>query len=120
MSDPTEAEIAGEAEEPAESELPAEIVRLEAVVHGRVQGVGFRVFVADFANGCGLAGWVRNEADATVRCVAEGPRDRLEALAARLRDGPWGARVDSVQLTWSSPSGEQGSFRVRAGSHPGD
>ena len=33
-------------------------VRLEAVVHGRVQGVGFRMYVRDVARRRGLVGWV--------------------------------------------------------------
>ena len=34
--------------------------RLQAVVHGDVQGVGFRYFVQRKAHQLGLSGWVRN------------------------------------------------------------
>jgi acylphosphatase len=94
--------------------------RLEAVVHGRVQGVGFRMFVVDVATNRGLAGWVANEASGRVRCVAEGPRDDLRALLADLHDGPSGARVERVDATWLPASGEFGRFEVRSGWHPGD
>jgi len=50
------------------------------LVVGRVQGVGFRWFVLDAALGLDLAGWVANEADGSVRVVAEGRRADLEAL----------------------------------------
>src|SRR3712207_5822678 len=73
-----------------------DVVRLEAVVHGRVQGVGFRLHVVRAAAPLGLEGWVANQDDGTVRCVAEGPRDRLEALLGVLRTGPPGARVERV------------------------
>ena len=36
--------------------------RLDATVHGRVQGVGFRWFVMRRAERLGLVGWVANEA----------------------------------------------------------
>jgi acylphosphatase len=94
--------------------------RLEAVVHGRVQGVGFRYFVIRQASRLGLTGWVANEPSGRVRCVAEGPRASLEALLDDLRDGPSGAFVDRVDATWSPASGSFSSFDVRSGSHSGD
>ena len=47
--------------------------RLDVVVRGRVQGVGYRFFVLRLASGLGLDGWVSNEADGSVRVRAEGP-----------------------------------------------
>lgn len=94
--------------------------RLEAVVHGRVQGVGYRIFVVRQAKRLGLSGWVANEPSGRVRCVAEGPRDVLETLLASLRDGPSGAWVDSVDATWSAASGTLSGFDVRTGWHSGD
>jgi acylphosphatase len=97
---------------------PAE--RLEAVVHGRVQGVGFRIFVARNATRLGLTGWVANESSGRVRCVAEGPRDSLEALLEDLRDGPPGAFVDRVDAGWAAAGGTFTDFDIRSGWHPGD
>jgi acylphosphatase len=94
--------------------------RLEAVVHGRVQGVGFRVFVARRARSMGLAGWVENQARGSVRVVAEGPADALEALLEALRDGPPGAWVDRVDVARPAATGELGSFEIRTGWHRGD
>src|SRR5205807_9329129 len=68
-------------------------VRLHAIVHGDVQGVGFRYFVLRRAREARLAGWVRNRADGTVECLAEGPRAALEGLLADLRRGPGLAEV---------------------------
>ncbi len=45
---------------------------LDIVFRGRVQGVGFRARAAAAAARCGVRGWVRNEPDGTVRCIAEG------------------------------------------------
>ena len=94
--------------------------RLEAVVRGRVQGVGFRWFVVREAGRLGLGGWVANDADGTVRCVAEGPKPSLEALLAALREGPRGAVVDSVSEEWLPATGRIEGFGVRSSGHRGD
>jgi acylphosphatase len=94
--------------------------RLEAVVRGRVQGVGFRYFVLELASGLGLVGWVSNEPDGSVRVVAEGRREDLEALHAALGQGPLGGRVDTVDASWGRPGGSFERFTVRAGGHSGD
>jgi acylphosphatase len=90
------------------------------VVRGRVQGVGYRYFVLRVASGAGLAGWVSNEADGSVHCVAEGPRPALDALVVALRDGPPGARVESVSKSWLPATGSFRDFGVRPSGHRGD
>lgn len=94
--------------------------RVEAVAHGRVQGVGFRMFVVDEARQLGLVGWVANEPAGTVRCVAEGHRADLERLVAVLREGPSGAFVDRVDVTYGPATAAFDRFIIRSGSHPGD
>jgi acylphosphatase len=99
---------------------PADFERLDARVAGRVHGVGFRYFVMREATALGLVGWVANEPDGSVRCVAEGPRDRLEALLERLRAGPPAAIVDGVSDAWMPALGTFRSFAVRSAAHRGD
>jgi len=94
--------------------------RLEAVVRGRVQGVGFRWFVIDRAGYLGLTGWVANEPDGSVRCVAEGPREDLLTFLEALHEGPPMAMVDRVIEEWFPASGAFGSFGIRSGGHRGD
>jgi acylphosphatase len=97
-----------------------DVARIDASVVGVVQGVGFRWFVVDVANRLGLRGWVANEADGSVRCVVEGPREDLEALVAALERGPRGARVDRVVPRWGRPAGDLVGFEIRSGWHRGD
>jgi acylphosphatase len=94
--------------------------RIDAVVRGQVQGVGFRFFVLRRAAGLGLSGWVANDADGSVRVLAEGAPEALEDLLALLREGPSGAWVDDVGVRWGTATGELGPFSVRSGGHPGD
>lgn len=86
--------------------------RLHAVVHGFVQGVGYRYFVLNRAREAHLRGWVRNRADGSVECVAEGPRAVLEGLLGDLREAPRPARVTEVVSDWEAPRGDVESFEV--------
>ena len=95
-------------------------VRLEATARGRVQGVGFRYFVLRRGMDLGLTGWVANESDGSVRCVAEGPRSDLEALLESMEVGPAGALVERVSARWSNATGDLRDFGIRAGGHRGD
>lgn len=67
------------------------------VVHGKVQGVGFRAFVAAHARMLGLDGFVRNRIDGTVEALIAGPAEQVETLAARCHEGPPASRVDKVE-----------------------
>jgi acylphosphatase len=69
------------------------------VVHGVVQGVGFRWFVARSAEGLGVRGWVSNLADGSVEVVAAADDARLTQLEQRVRAGPRLARVERVEKT---------------------
>jgi acylphosphatase len=94
--------------------------RLDATVIGRVHGVGFRYFAVREAMALGLTGWVANDRNGTVNCVAEGPRADLEALLERLREGPPAAIVEEVRAAWMPATGAFTAFGVRSGDHGGD
>lgn len=83
--------------EPATSEVTA-----RATVRGRVQGVGYRQFLLAAALAHGVRGWARNRADGTVELTAQGPRSAIEALLAAARQGPPFARVDALDVVWST------------------
>lgn len=87
--------------------------RLHAVVHGRVQGVGYRATTIDEARRLGLAGWVRNRHDGTVEVLAEGGEPKLKLFADYLHRGPWGAHVTSVVDDWSDAQGAPMPFQVK-------
>jgi acylphosphatase len=73
------------------------IVRL--LIHGRVQGIGFRAFVEDRAVANGVEGWVRNRLDGSVEAVVTGDEAALVAMLAALRLGPPVARIDRVDTS---------------------
>ena len=73
------------------------IVR-HVIVHGRVQGVGYRAWTEDLAERLGLEGWVRNRRDGAVEAVFAGPEQAVTAAIEACRDGPRGAHVDAVEV----------------------
>jgi acylphosphatase len=83
-----------------------------AVVRGVVQGVGFRFFAQRSARSLGVRGWVRNRADGSVESVAEGDEAAVAEYLARLEKGPFGSRVDGVEVEPVAPEGTPG-FEVR-------
>ena len=87
--------------------------RLEAVVHGYVQGVGFRWRTREVARRLRVRGYVRNRADRSVEVVAEGPERALNELLSYLRVGPSAASVQRVDANWSDDRAEFHGFEVR-------
>jgi acylphosphatase len=94
--------------------------RLRAVVHGLVQGVGYRWFVQRLASRLELSGWVANRPDGSVEVVAEGDDDDLAHLLAALREGPTAAAVTRVDTFEEPATGHLAGFTIRSGAHTGD
>ena len=66
------------------------------IVSGKVQGVFFRSGTQEQANRLNIRGWVRNEADGSVRIEAEGEEADLRQLIDWCHRGPLLARVENV------------------------
>jgi len=87
--------------------------RVEAIVHGRVQGVAFREYTRREAERLGVSGWVKNQLDGTVAVLCEGEEAQVDALMAWLSIGSPYARVTQVDRFEEEPQGETGPFAVR-------
>jgi acylphosphatase len=83
--------------------MTQERIVCRVIVRGRVQGVGFRVWVEDEALRCGLEGWTRNRRDGRVEAVFAGPPDAVAAMIEACRHGPPSARVEAVDTKEASP-----------------
>ncbi|ESX18316.1 acylphosphatase [Mesorhizobium sp. LSJC264A00] len=70
---------------------------VQARVHGKVQGVGYRLWARREAIGLGLVGWVRNERDGTVTTSIAGADAAVSTMIERLRQGPTGSSVSKVE-----------------------
>ncbi len=89
------------------------IKRVQALVSGRVQGVGYRYFATHAAEQLGVVGTVRNSADG-VEAIAEGEESRLDEFLSALRRGPHAAEVTELSTAWDEPTGEFSEFTAIA------
>lgn len=83
------------------------------VISGRVQGVGYRVFIRNTAQQIGLTGLVRNLSTGQVEIRAEGSKTQLDELLAYAWRGPQFAEVTDIQLEQRAASGEFSQFDIR-------
>ena len=82
--------------------MARKIIRLK--ISGRVQGVGFRAFVADEAERRGLSGWVRNRRDGSVEALLAGEEAIVDEMVEICRRGPHGSRVENLGIEAASES----------------
>jgi acylphosphatase len=74
--------------------------RVELKIYGRVQGVGFRYDAKKKAEKFGVVCVPRNESDGSLYIEAEGESPTLEKFIAWCRKGPWGAKVERVEVVY--------------------
>jgi len=84
----------------------------QIIVHGRVQGVGYRYFVQHVGNRLGLVGNVRNSPDSTVEIVVEGSDKAIAEFIRQVEKGPSLARVQRVDVVDIPVQGTYGSFMI--------
>ena len=95
------------------------VVRLSCVVHGAVQGVGFRPHVYRLATELDLKGWILNSAQG-VFIEVEGPRSKLEEFSNRLvSEKPCKAIIESVESRFLASAGFS-DFVIRKSNGNGD
>ncbi|AZO48272.1 MAG: acylphosphatase [Mesorhizobium sp.] len=87
---------------------------VRASVHGRVQGVSYRVWTRSEAVRLGLTGWVRNESDGTVTAMLAGTDAAVSTMIDRLWQGPRGAVVLTVEIEQMEPHSPPVDFRIIA------
>ena len=78
------------------------------IISGRVQGVGYRNYMAHKARQFQISGWVRNRSDGSVEAVIQGTPENVEALIVRARRGP--AKASVTGITVSEASGDFTDF----------
>lgn len=86
--------------------------RLHVVVHGRVQGVGFRYYAQVEALKWDLTGWVKNKDDGTVELEVQGTDERLQMFLDKIEQGSPFARVTNVEKEYIPPLPNEKTFRI--------
>ncbi|TGB04604.1 acylphosphatase [Halobacillus salinus] len=87
--------------------------RRHIIVHGRVQGVGFRASVQQVAVRLEVNGWIKNKSDGTVELEAEGNSDQLDHLEQEIEKGPSPfAKVRHMDVSKKEPTQKENKFQV--------
>ena len=73
--------------------------------------MGFRFFARRAAETAGVKGWARNLADGRVETLVEGEENAVRRYLEKIRRGPIGGRVDSVEVEEASLEGLT-TFRI--------
>lgn len=80
---------------------------------GRVQGVNLRRSLKSYAVSKGIFGFVKNEDDGSVSCVAQGKREQLEELLGKCQQGFGLAHVQAMSFEWEeSPIKKYKNFKI--------
>jgi acylphosphatase len=87
--------------------------RVEIIVNGLVQGVGYRYFVYREAKDLELKGYVKNLYSGEVLIVAEGEKVLVEELINKLKVGPMHAAVKNCRVDWQETKNEFDSFEIK-------
>ena len=91
--------------------MSAHTIRL--LIGGRVQGVGFRYFVAQEAARQGIVGFTRNLRNGRVEVFAQGDGDAVASFCVACGRGPHGAKVTRVDLSEVEDGTRYETFEIR-------
>ena len=84
----------------------------ECIFEGRVQGVGFRYTVFDYAKKLNLQGWVKNLYNWNVESVIQGPDEKVDHLI-KMMDQYSFAKIDKLNKKEIMINEEFEGFEIR-------
>lgn len=85
------------------------LLRMHAIISGRVQGVCFRATTRDLARQMGVTGTVKNLPDGTVEIYAQATQEKLDQLVASLREK---FDIESIKKDFSEAVLKKESFEI--------
>lgn len=80
-----------------------ERVTRHLLIHGRVQGVGYRELMREQAETLAVTGWVANRRDGSVEAVVQGVPSNVERIIEWCKHGPPWATVTRVDVADHPP-----------------
>ncbi|MBM7634913.1 acylphosphatase [Geomicrobium sediminis] len=87
-------------------------MRYHIVVHGAVQGVGFRQFTLQTAKKHHLSGWVRNRSDGAVEMNVQGDHSSMDSFLEEIRKGNDLSNVEDVITTKKENENDDSTFKI--------
>lgn len=89
------------------------MVRYHIIVHGHVQGVGFRFYSYQNAIKNNVRGWVRNNYDGTVEIDAVGCEEDMVRFIDLIKTGPAFSNVEHLNIQEIKDLKEYKSFEIK-------
>ncbi|ACD89192.1 MAG: acylphosphatase [Chlorobium limicola] len=86
--------------------------RVHLIVSGRVQSVGFRMFIDRAARELQLSGWVKNLTGGNVEVNAQGAAPMIDELIKRAETGPSKSQVTGISIRELEPDSSLSGFSV--------
>ena len=74
-------------------------IRIDLVISGKVQGVGYRYFIKKKAESLGIKGSVRNEKNGSVIITVQGQQHAIESMLRWCHKGTRGSIIKHVDKT---------------------
>lgn len=86
--------------------------RLHLYFSGDVQGIGFRFYTRERAQGLKLKGWVRNLPDGRVEIEVEGPEEIVKKFMHEMRTGSLYAQIKEIEENTMPLTGQRDPFDI--------
>lgn len=96
----------------------SEMKRAIIIAEGKVQKVGYRDFVQDSARELGIAGYVENLEDGTVKIVCEGEEPKMVDFIRDIKVKKDFIDVSETSVKYEEPTGEFKLFKIKYGDVP--
>ena len=85
---------------------------VKIIIKGSVQGVFFRQFVKENADGLKLRGYCRNLENNDIEIVVEGEGEAIERLIGIVKKGPEHSQIRHIDVAERKWSGEFKEFKI--------
>lgn len=86
--------------------------RHRIIIHGKVAGVGFRLWLRNVANSLNLVGSCRQLPDGTCEAIIQGEKTLVKQFVVACKRGPSEATVDRIEMESMSVDPRIGGFYV--------
>jgi len=86
--------------------------RRRIVIHGKVQGVGFRLWLRNVADSLYLYGSCRQLPDGSCEAIVQGDRRVIKQFVIACKRGPAEANVERIEISLLAIDPALGSFQV--------
>ncbi|MGB2842392.1 MAG: acylphosphatase [Halobacteriota archaeon] len=96
----------------------SELKRAIIIAEGKVQKAGYRDFVQDSARELGIAGYVENLEDGTVKIVCEGEEPKIGDFIRDIKVKKDFIDVSETSVKYEEPTGEFKLFKIKYGDVP--